>query len=162
MNRPCRSDDFLTTGFYSGYSPFAPGTMGALVATLLWLVGSFFLGYVALWWTTLVAILAVTLVSIRPINRVEQYWGHDPKRVVIDEVVGVWICLLGVPDAGHASTRFWVYVVMAFALFRLLDIFKPLGIRRAEALPGGWGVMMDDILAGIYGLVLMMACRWVY
>ena len=48
---------------------------------------------------------------------------------------------------------------MAFALFRLFDIFKPLGIRKMESLPGGWGVMMDDILSGIYGLIVMMVCR---
>ena len=74
-------------------------------------------------------------------------------------MVGTWICLLAVPNEPWTTTRFWVYVVMAFALFRLFDIFKPLGIRRMESFPGGWGVMMDDILSGIYGLVVMMVCR---
>ena len=73
--------------------------------------------------------------------------------------MGVWICLLAVPNEPWGATRFWIYVVMAFALFRLFDIFKPLGIRKMESLPGGWGVMMDDILSGIYGLIVMMVCR---
>ena len=158
MSRPRPFDVFLTTGFYSGYSPFAPGTMGALVATLLWLVGYWLMSFWTLQIATAVCIVLFTLISIQPINRVEKFWGEDPKRVVIDEVVGVWICLLGVPETTDA-TRFWIYVVMAFALFRLFDIFKPLGIRKMESLPGGWGVMMDDILSGIYGLIVMMVCR---
>jgi len=161
MSRPRPFDVFLTTGFYSGYSPFAPGTMGALVATLLWLLGFWLMSFWILQIVTAVCIVLFTLISIQPINRVEKFWGEDPKRVVIDEVVGVWICLLGVPYTADA-TRFWIYVVMAFALFRLFDIFKPLGIRKMEALPGGWGVMMDDILSGIYGLIVMIVCRWFF
>jgi len=158
MDRPCFLDVFLATGFYSGFSPFAPGTMGALVATLLWLVGYWLLDFWTLQVVTAVCIVVFTLISIKPINRLEQFWGEDPKRVVIDEVVGVWICLLAVPQEA-VGTRFWIYVVLAFALFRLFDIFKPLGIRRMESLPGGWGVMMDDILSGIYGLIVMIICR---
>ncbi|MBR5716290.1 MAG: phosphatidylglycerophosphatase A [Bacteroidales bacterium] len=161
MSRPRPFDVFLTTGFYSGYSPFAPGTMGALVATLLWLLGYWLMSFWTLQIVTAVCIVLFTLISIQPINRVEAFWGEDPKRVVIDEVVGVWICLLGVPLTTDI-TRFWIYVVMAFALFRLFDIFKPLGIHKMEALPGGWGVMMDDILSGIYGLIVMFVCRWFF
>lgn len=158
MDRPRFLDVFLATGFYSGYSAFAPGTMGALVATLLWLLGYWLLDFWTLQVVTAVCIVFLTLISIRPINRLEVFWGEDPKRVVIDEVVGVWICLLAVPDL-PVCTRFWIYVVMAFALFRLFDIFKPLGIRRMESFPGGWGVMLDDILSGIYGLIVMVICR---
>ena len=161
MSRPRPFDVFLITGFYSGYSPFAPGTMGALVATLLWLVGYWLMSFWTLQIVTAFCIVLFTLISIQPINRVEKFWGEDPKRVVIDEVVGVWICLLGVPLTTD-TTRFWIYVVMAFALFRLFDIFKPLGIRKMEALHGGWGVMMDDVLAGIYGLIVMIVCRWFF
>ncbi len=159
MERPRRFDVFLCTGFYSGFMPFAPGTWGAVAATLLWLVGFRLFDFQTLQVVTAVCIVAFTLVSIQPISRLEKFWGEDPKRVVIDEVVGVWICLLCVPFEPWCSTRFWIYVAMAFALFRLFDIFKPLGIRKMESLPGGWGVMMDDILSGIYGLIVMMVCR---
>ncbi len=161
MNRPRFFDVFLATGFYSGFSAFAPGTMGALVATLLWLLGYWLLDFWTLQVVTAVCIVVFTLISIKPINRLEEFWGEDPKRVVIDEVVGVWICLLAVPNE-PVGTRFWIYVVLAFALFRLFDIFKPLGIRRMESLPGGWGVMMDDILSGVYGLIVMIICRYFF
>ena len=87
-------------------------------------------------------------------NAVEPIWGEDPSRVVVDEMVGVWIPLLAAP-AGNL----W-YALAAFALFRLFDIFKPLGIRKMEYLKGGVGVMMDDILAGIYSLILLIVARW--
>ena len=155
-------DRFLTTGFFSGYSPFAPGTMGALVATLIWIAASYFItDFGTLFLATLYAIVIFTLASIAPINRLEKVWGEDPSRVVVDEVVGVWICLLAVPsDATLFSTRYWIYTVMAFALFRLFDIWKPLGVRKMESIHGGWGVMMDDILAGCYGAIVMVTCRY--
>lgn len=81
--------------------------------------------------------------------------GEDPSKVVVDEMVGVWIPLLAV-DAEH-----WYYALVAFALFRLFDIFKPLGIRKMEDFKGGVGVMMDDVLAGIYSLLVLLGLRWV-
>ena len=122
----------IATGFGSGFSPFAPGTAGALLATLIWLALS--------------CAVSPTLLLI--------IWGEDPSRVVVDEMVGVWIPLLAAP-AGNL----W-YALAAFALFRLFDIFKPLGIRKMEYLKGGVGVMMDDILAGIYSLILLIVARW--
>ena len=69
-------------------------------------------------------------------------------------MVGVWIALLAAPQ-GHIG-----YAIVAFILFRLFDIFKPLGIRKMEDFKGGIGVMMDDILAGIYSFVLLIGARW--
>lgn len=69
-------------------------------------------------------------------------------------MVGVWIALLAAPAGA------WWYALGAFVLFRLFDIFKPLGIRRMENLPGGIGVMMDDILAGVYSFVILIVVRW--
>lgn len=99
------------------------------------------------------AILAVvsTLISIRPINRLEKCWGEDPSRVVVDEMAGVWITLLAVP-----ASREWYYILAAFLLFRAMDIIKPLGCKWLDRnLHGGWGVMLDDILAGLYGAVIL-------
>lgn len=146
----------ISTGFGSGFSPIAPGTAGALLATLLWLVAHDVLSYWMVIGLTIGAIIVFTVAGIWSANRMEKYWGKDPSKVVVDEMVGVWIALLAVPD-----TVAWPwYALGAFVLFRLLDIFKPLGIRRMERFKGGVGVMMDDILAGVYGFIILMGIRW--
>lgn len=154
MNRPPFFPVLIATGFGSGFSPVAPGTAGALLATLLWAVGALLLCDVALLWLTVICILLFTVAGVWATDRVEPYWGEDPSRVVVDEMVGVWIALLAAPAGA------WWYMLGAFVLFRLFDIFKPLGIRRMENLPGGIGVMMDDILAGVYSFVILIAVRW--
>ena len=88
----------------------------------------------------------------------EKYWGQDPRAVVIDEYVGTWIPLLVVPCGVHT----WIFAIIGFALFRIIDIFKPLGCRKIEEImPGGWGVMFDDILAAIYALVILLVVKGV-
>jgi len=156
--QPTLLDRILTTSLGAGYSPVAPGTMGAVVGTLFWLAGYYCLGFGTLQGVTAVCVIVFTLLSIRPIDRLETVWGPDPSRVVIDETVGVWICLLAVPADATGLTS-WGYVLAAFALFRLFDIFKPFGIRRMEQLPGGWGVMMDDVMAGCWGAIIMFMMK---
>lgn len=153
MKKPPFLPVLIATGFGSGFSPVAPGTAGALLATAVWFGLSYFLSAVALLWLTVGFVLVFTILGIWAADRVEPYWGEDPSRVVVDEMVGVWIALLAAP-AGEV----W-YALGAFALFRLFDIFKPLGIRRMESFPGGIGVMMDDILAGIYSFVVLIGIR---
>lgn len=147
-------DKLLVTSMGAGYIPFAPGTMGAVVGVALWWFYSYLLNdHLAVFALTVILSAVFTLVSIRPIDRVEQEWGHDPKKVVIDETVGVWVSLTAVPMGSD-----WRYVLAAFVLFRLFDIVKPLGCRWVDRnVPGGWGVMLDDVLAGFYaGIVLMV------
>lgn len=144
----------IATGFGAGFSPWAPGTAGALLATGLWFVAAACLSAMSLFWFTVSFILLFTLLGIWATNQVEPFWGEDPSKVVVDEMVGVWISLLAVP-AGH-----WGYGIAAFLLFRLFDIWKPLGIRRMESFPGGIGVMMDDILAGLYGGLALVGWQW--
>ena len=131
MKKPSLLPVIIGTGFGSGFSPFAPGTAGALLATLIWFGLSYLVSSVCLLWLTVALILVFTLAGIWAANRLEASWGEDPSRVVVDEMVGVWIALLAAP-AGHV----W-YALGAFVLFRLFDIFKPLGIRRMESMPGG-------------------------
>ncbi len=149
---------WIATGFGSGYSPVAPGTAGALLAWMLWLVLFFAAGYSACWWITLALAVVFTWLGVRSANALEPIWGEDPSRVVVDEMVGTWIALLAVPEGSFAEV--WGYAAGAFVLFRFFDIFKPLGVRRMEALPGGVGVMADDILAGVYGFVVLVLVQW--
>lgn len=155
MKKPSFLSVVIGTGFGSGFSPFAPGTAGALLATLVWLGLSYLVSAECLLWLTVALVIVFTWAGVWAANRLEPFWGEDPSRIVVDEMVGVWIVLLAAP-AGHL----W-YALGAFVLFRFFDILKPLGIRRMESLPGGVGVMMDDILSGVYGFIVLIAARWI-
>ena len=154
MSKPPFLPMLIGTGFGSGFSPVAPGTAGALLAFGVWYALSFLVSASVLLWLTVVLTLVFTVAGVWAANRLEQAWGEDPSRVVVDEMVGCWITLLAAP-AGHL----W-YGLAAFGLFRLFDIWKPLGIRRMENLPGGIGVMMDDVLSGVYGFIVLIGARW--
>lgn len=135
----------IATTFGAGFSPIAPGTAGAIVGcAFLWLF------YQLEWFPTypnplafIVLIVVVALLGIYATNKLEQEWGKDPSKVVIDELVGVWIAMVFVPFS-------WLNLLLAFGLFRFFDIAKPLGVRKMEQFKGGLGVMADDVLAGIY------------
>ena len=147
----------IGTGFGSGFSPFAPGTAGALLASIIWIALYLLLPFSVVLWITAALVIVFTFAGIWAADKLEACWGEDPSRVVVDEMVGVWIPLLAVPDNDK-----WIwYVVAAFVLFRTIDIAKPLGIRKMESLRGGVGVMMDDILAGVYSFILLAGVRCV-
>jgi phosphatidylglycerophosphatase A len=105
-------------------------------------------------WVLPLATLVVTLVGILTGNIVEPHWGKDSYRVVIDEVAGQMIALLFVPLSA-------VNLIIGLILFRFFDILKPLGIRKMENLPAGTGVMMDDVLAGIYANLVLQIILFV-
>lgn len=146
----------IATGFGSGYSPIAPGTAGALLAMLIWWgYSSLLMDCSSTLLLTLFLVVVFTIAGIWSASVVEKYWGKDPSRVVVDEMVGTWIALLAVPSDAH-----WGYMLAAFVLFRFFDILKPFGVRRMEKLPSGFGIMADDILAGIYGLIVIYLYRY--
>jgi len=136
----------IATGGGLGYSPVAPGTAGALGA----LVPAFFILHYTCCpgWILGGLVVLFTLLGTIASARLEPAWGKDPQTIVIDEVVGMWIALTGTGSG-------WITLAAGFLLFRFFDIVKPLGIRQAERLRGGFGVMADDILAGIYANVLL-------
>lgn len=132
----------IVTGLGTGYSPLAPGTCGSLLALLAaWAL------IPSSWWALPAAVLLACLAGVPLSSWAERRWGADPPRVVIDEVAGQWLALVFLPKA------LAVYLLV-FLFFRLLDIVKPLGIFRVQEVPGGWGVMLDDVLAGIYTNIL--------
>lgn len=140
----------IATALGAGFFPYGPGTMGALLAILIWCALAVTINYSLLCVVTGGLIVVFTGLGVWSSTVAEKYWGKDPSRVVIDEVVGQWIVLLAVP----ASFQWWE-VVTALALFRFFDIVKPLGVRKMERLKAGWGIMADDILAGCYGVILL-------
>ena len=141
----------IATSFGAGFSPVAPGTMGALVAILVWCILWLCMAYSTLQWTLAGLIVVFTIIGVWSTTVSDRYWGEDPSKVVIDETVGEWIALLAVPAGQH-----WAYIVAAVVLFRFFDIFKPLGVRSMENLKGGYGIMADDILSGVYAAVVML------
>jgi len=136
----------IASFFGIGYIGRGSGTAAALVAAVLW----YFSNLGVYLFAALVVSVLVILVGTWSSFKVEPAWGHDSNRIVIDEVAGMLISLIGVPVN-------WIYALIAFVLFRFFDIAKPLLIKRTEKLNGGWGVMMDDVLAGIYANVIVQA-----
>lgn len=141
----------VATGLGSGYFPFAPGTVGSALGVLL---------HAGLWFAggplaTLAGMLVATALGFWSAGKAEAHFARrDPGPVVIDEVAGQMLSLLFVPlTAGTA--------LAGFILFRIFDILKPFPCRRLERLPGGSGIMTDDLMAGLYAnLVLQVLVRW--
>lgn len=140
-----RFHKLIATAGGLGYSPKAPGTVGALGACAVAL-----LLQLSPYYTVLLAVLTLLflVLGIIAANKLEAEWGEDSSRIVIDEVVGLWISILFIPKG-------WWYVLIGFVLFRFFDIVKPLFIKRMEYFKAGWGVMMDDVLAGIYSNIIL-------
>lgn len=154
MNKPDILSVVIGTGFGAGFWPWGPGTAGAFLATLIWLALSLWLVPTTLIVVTLVLIAVFTLLGTWATARLQPFWGDDPSRVVVDEMVGVWVTLL------LASN--WWQALLAFGLFRFFDIVKPLGVRKLDRKKGAFWVMADDLLAGCYaGVVLYIIVLWV-
>ena len=134
---------FAATLFYLGKLPIAPGTWGSMGALILWL----FLPVTTS--VHLSVILVLFILGVYSSHKVAKYMQvHDPSEVVIDEAVGMGISLFMLPHS------FGLYL-LAFILFRIFDIFKPSFIYQIQDLPGGWGIMVDDVLAGLFTLALV-------
>jgi phosphatidylglycerophosphatase A len=102
-----------------------------------------------------VAAFLVTAVGVWAASVVARELGKkDPQIVVVDEVAGLLVTMLPMREVS------WLAVVIGFALFRLFDVFKPWPIRKLEQLPGGWGIVLDDIAAGLFGAAVMAALRF--
>jgi phosphatidylglycerophosphatase A len=138
----------IATALGAGYSPIAPGTCGTAVTVPLALA----LAPLPLWQYVIV-LIAVTLVAIWAASRADRAWGsHDSGRIVVDEVAG-YLTTMALVDRGH-----WVPLLVGFVVFRVLDIFKPPPIRWLDRnVPGGFGVVIDDVAAGVVGMGIMFA-----
>jgi phosphatidylglycerophosphatase A len=138
---------FLALGFGSGLTPKAPGTAGTLVAVpLIMFIGSFGLtAYAAI--TVLLCVAGVFICDASA----KKLGVHDHPGIVWDEIAGFAITMLAVPHT-------WPWLLAGFAVFRLLDIVKPWPIREADhRLRGGLGIMLDDVMAGIFAAIILYA-----
>lgn len=141
----------VASGFGSGYSPVAPGTAGSLVGLVLWLPLASSPPVVSV-----SAMLLVTALGIwagdRTARRLQR---KDPGLVVVDEIAGMWVTLMFLPLTPLSAA-------LGFFCFRVMDVFKPWPARRFEQLPGGLGIMADDLMAGVYANLLLRLFATVY
>jgi phosphatidylglycerophosphatase A len=153
---------WLATGFGSGYLRPAPGTWGSLSGLAAWLLlvaGVRSMAWAFAPWLLLTAPLVITLVAVWAADRVVTETGQkDPSFIVADEWAGIWIALtpmLFTVTLQPQPLLLWAARLVApFMLFRLFDIWKPGIVDRAQALRGGWGVVLDDVLAGLLAALI--------
>jgi phosphatidylglycerophosphatase A len=138
----------IATALGAGYSPIAPGTCGTAVALPL----TYALASLPLW-QYLAVVVAVIAIGIWAASRADRAWGtHDSGRIVIDEVAG-YLATMTLVDRSQ-----WAPLAVGFIVFRFLDIVKPPPIRWLDKnLPGGFGVVIDDVAAGVVGMGIMLA-----
>ncbi len=140
---------FVATFFYLGKIPVVPGSCGSLGALVLWL----FLPITVS--VHLSVILILFVLGVYSSHKVAKYLKvHDPSEIVIDEAVGMGISLFMLP---HSLGLY----LMAFLLFRFFDILKPSFIYQVQNLPGGWGIMLDDVLAGLFTLAIVSGIAFI-
>ncbi len=143
----------IATGLGTGFSPFAPGTAGAILGIILLYFHNKLLSVLHISESlqillNLFAIILISFIGVYAIKKVHQIWPHDDNKIVIDEVVGVWIAALALPLQ-------WQYYLYALILFRFFDITKPFFIKKFDQMHNDWSVMLDDILAGVYSLITL-------
>ena len=136
-------EKLIGSGFYTGYSPVVSGTVGSLVATLIYLIPGFENLYIIIPITA-----AFFLYGINVGTKFETKYGKDPAQCTIDEFVGTWISFIALPKTIGIVTA-------TFLLWRILDILKPPPARNLEKLKGGLGIMIDDVVSGLYTLIIM-------
>lgn len=136
----------IIAGFFGiGFIQKGAGTVAALFCCLIWFyTRAYFLNP----WLELCLLAGVFFMGVFTSIVVEEDWGHDSNRIVIDEVLGMLATLFLIPAE-------WPYLLIGFVSFRFFDIAKPLFIRKLEQVKSGWGVMLDDLLAGIYSNLIL-------
>jgi phosphatidylglycerophosphatase A len=134
----------LGSFFFTGYSPFASGTVGSAAAlALYWL-----LPFTANGTVLILGACVLLFIGLPAAQRLADFYGDDPSVVVIDEAAGMWFALAFLPKT-------WIVALAAFLLFRVFDIFKPQPAKYFDRMKGAGGIMMDDVVAGIYANIVL-------
>jgi len=140
---------FYSTLFGVGYFPKAPGTAGTLVAAVVyWLLPNSFFESLNSNFIVLECVLVLSFFSVFFISKAEKKLGHDNGKIVIDEFFGYFIAVVFLPKT-------LTVLLISFILFRIFDIFKPEPVNMLQKLPAGWGVMADDLMAGVYANLVL-------
>lgn len=146
----------LGSCFYAGFLPNAPGTWGSFFALFpIYLVGIFspVIGMALL--TVLFSFLTVWVSEA-----CEKAWGGDPSPLVMDEFAGQAMAFVAISFTGELTYDLSLLLI-GFIFFRFFDIQKPLGVNKLQSIPGGWGILLDDLLAGVYAFICMHGLLYV-
>lgn len=143
----------VSSWFGCGYVPKAPGTVGSAAAIGIALLVEHYEGWRPLWFGALALVVSAPGIWAAG-ETARQAKIQDPQFVVVDEVAGQWLALAG------ARALNWKSWLAAFVLFRLFDIWKPFPVRQLEGLSGGWGIVADDLMAGVYAALVLFLAGW--
>ncbi|MBP9120628.1 MAG: phosphatidylglycerophosphatase A [Ignavibacterium sp.] len=143
-------EKLIGSGFYTGYVPIASGTFGSLVAIVIYIIPGFERLEIII-----PAIILLFSYGLFVSSKFEKVYGKDPSQCTVDEVVGTWIALIALPKS-------FLIVFTTFLIWRVLDIIKPFPARSSEKLPGGFGIMIDDVISGFYTVVIVHLFVYVF
>jgi phosphatidylglycerophosphatase A len=143
-------EKFVGSGFYTGYIPIASGTFGSLAAIVLYFIPGFEKLEIII-----PAIVLLFVYGLFVSSKFEKVYGKDPAQCTVDEIVGTWIALLALPKT-------LLIILTSFLIWRSLDIIKPFPARTSEKLPGGLGIMIDDVISGLYSLIIVHLIVYIF
>jgi len=143
-------EKLIGSGFYTGYVPIASGTFGSLVAIVIYIIPGFERLEIII-----PAIILLFSYGLFVSSKFEKVYGKDPSQCTVDEVVGTWIALIALPKS-------FLIVFTTFLIWCVLDIIKPFPARSSEKLPGGFGIMIDDVISGFYTVVIVHLFVYVF
>ncbi len=141
--------------FYAGFLPNAPGTWGSFFA----LFPIYFVGMYAPWYGMAIFTLVCSLLTLWVSEECEKVWGGDPSPLVMDEFAGQGMAFIAIPFWSTTISPIML-LLLGFLFFRFFDISKILGVDKLQKLPGGWGILVDDLLAGLYAFFCLYALVW--
>ncbi len=147
-------NELIATVFFTGYSPFMPGTVGTLAGVIIYVLFSRFFPIYN------IALILLIIISVRVSDYAEKniFKSKDSSHIVIDEVIGYLISMISFEFSGSVESI--KFMVVGFILFRIFDIWKPYPIKQSQKLEGGLGVVIDDLMAGIYTNLLLQFLRF--
>lgn len=140
----------LGSFFNVGFLPNAPGTWGSFFA----LIPIFFILTYLPWYGIVIFTILCSLITLWVADECEKVWGGDPSPLVMDEFAGQGLTFIGISFTGFLFQNLGI-LIAGFIIFRFFDIKKPLGVNKLQQLPGGLGILVDDLLAGFYALICL-------
>ena len=143
-------EKLIGSGFYTGYLPKMSGSYASFVALLLFLIPGFENPSLMIFLISFCILIGVPIAV-----KFEGVYGEDPAEYTLDEFIGMWITLLFIPK------KVW-FLLLAFIIWRIFDIIKPYPARKLESVKNGWGVILDDVMAGIYSFMTIQVIIYLY